>query len=277
MVFIVGEIGTNHCGSISIAKKIIEAASKAGFDAVKFQKKDVEKIYTKNFLDAYLESPWGLTQREMRLHREFSIKQYEQLDKFCKKLKIPWFVSCWDTESQILMRQFKTKYNKIASAMLVHKKLLETVAKERKYTFISTGMSTMKDIEKAIKIFRKNKCPFELMHSHSSYPMVPEEANLNVIETLRKKFKCNVGYSGHETPAYSISVAAVVLGATSIERHITLSHSMYGSDQAASLAPVGLNRMIRDIRLVEKILGDGKKRLWKSEIQAMKNLRENLV
>ena len=138
-------------------------------------------------------------------------------------------------------------------------------------------MSTMKDIEKAIKIFRKNKCPFELMHSHSSYPMVPEEANLNVIETLRKKFKCNVGYSGHETPAYSISVAAVVLGATSIERHITLSQSMYGSDQAASLAPVGLNRMIRDIRLVEKILGDGKKRIWKSEIPAMKNLRENLV
>tara|TARA_B100001750_G_C15454801_1_gene570968 strand:+ start:478 stop:1314 length:837 start_codon:yes stop_codon:yes gene_type:complete len=277
LVFITAEIGINHNGDIGIAKKLIDIAVNAGCDAVKFQKRNVEKVYSKKRLDSPRESPWGTTQRDQKLGLELSMKEYKIIDKYCKKKKISWYVSCWDVESQIQMREFKTKYNKIASAMLVHKKLLETVAKERKYTFISTGMSTMKDIEKAIKIFRKNKCPFELMHSHSSYPMVPEEANLNVIETLRKKFKCNVGYSGHETPAYSISVAAVVLGATSIERHITLSHSMYGSDQAASLAPVGLNRMIRDIRLVEKILGDGKKRIWKSEIPAMKNLRENLV
>ena len=277
MVFFTAEIGINHNGDIEIAKKLIEIASDAGCDAVKFQKRNVEKVYSKKRLDSPRESPWGTTQRDQKLGLELSMKEYKIIDKYCKKKKIPWYVSCWDVDSQIQMREFRTKYNKIASAMLVHKKLLETVAKERKHTFISTGMSTVKDIEKAIKIFRKNKCPFELMHSHSSYPMVPEEANLNVIETLRKKFKCNVGYSGHETSAYSISVPAVVLGATSIERHITLSHSMYGSDQAASLAPVGLNRMIRDIRLIEKILGDGKKRIWKSEIPAMKNLRENLV
>lgn len=277
MVFIVGEIGTNHCGSISIAKKIIEAASKAGFDAVKFQKKNVEKIYTKNFLDAYLESPWGLTQREMRLHREFSIKQYEQLDKFCKKLKIPWFVSCWDTESQILMRQFKTKYNKIASAMLIHKKLLQLVAKERKLTFISTGMSTMKDIENAVKIFRKEKCPFELLHAHSSYPMQHNEANLTLIPKLQKKFKCNVGYSGHEGGAVNVSIPAVMLGATTIERHITIERALYGHDQAASLEPNGMRRLIRDIRLIEEIMGDGKKRIYDSELPNIKKLRQNFV
>ncbi len=277
LVFITAEIGINHNGDIDIAKKLIDVAVNAGCDAVKFQKRNVEKVYSKKLLDSPRESPWGTLQRDQKLGLELSMKEYRIIDKYCKKKKIPWYLSCWDIDSQIQMREFGTKYNKIASAMLVHKRLLETVAKERKYTFISTGMSTIKDIEKAVKIFQKNKCPFELMHSHSSYPMVPEEANLNVIETLRKKFKCNVGYSGHETAAYSITLAAVVLGATSIERHITLTHSMYGSDQAASLAPVGLNRMVRDIRLVEKVLGDGKKRIWDSEIPVMKNLRENLV
>jgi N-acetylneuraminate synthase len=277
MVFIVGEIGTNHCGSISIAKRIIESASKAGFDAVKFQKKDVEKIYNKEFLDAYLESPWGLTQRDMRLHREFSIKQYKELDKFCKKLKMPWFISCWNIDSQITMRQFKTKYNKIASAMLIHKKLLQLVAKERKPTFISTGMSTMKDIEQAVKIFRKEKCPFELLHAHSSYPMQHNEANLTLISKLQKKFKCNVGYSGHEGGAVNVSVPAVMLGATTIERHITIDRALYGHDQAASLEPDGMRRLIRDIRLIEEIMGDGKKRIYDSELPNIKKLRQNFV
>ena len=175
------------------------------------------------------------------------------------------------------MRKFKTKYNKVASAMLIHKKLLETIAKEKKHTFISTGMSTMKQIEDAIKIFKKNKCSFELMHSHSAYPMPIEEANLQLITTLKNKFKCNVGYSGHETASYVVCLSAVLLGATSIERHITLDRTMYGSDQAASLEPDGLHRMVRDIRTVEKILGDGKKRIWDSEKPAQKKLREILV
>ena len=185
------------------------------------------------------------------------MKEFEEINKYCKKKNIEWFVSCWDTESQISMRKFKTKYNKVASAMLTHHKLLEVIAEEKKYTFVSTGMSTMKDIEKAVKIFRKHKCPFELMHTHSSYPMAINEANLRLIQTLENKFKCKVGYSGHETSGYLVCVAAVLLGATSIERHITLDRTMYGSDQPASLEPEGLFRVVRDIRALEQILGNG--------------------
>ena len=161
--------------------------------------------------------------------------------------------------------------------MLVHKKLLEMIAEERKHTFISTGMSTMQDIEAAVKIFRDFNCPFELMHTHSTYPMPIEEANLNLIPTLRKKFECDVGYSGHETSSYLLPIVAVTLGATSIERHITLDRAMYGSDQAASLEKAGLIRMVRDIREIDKVLGDGKKRVWDSEIPAQRKLREKLV
>ena len=277
MVFIIAEIGTNHMGDVKIAKELITVAKSAGCDGVKFQKKDIVKIYTKEFLDSYLESPWGNTQREMRLHREFSDKQISQIVKHAQKIGIPLFFSCWDIGSQKQMRKFKTKYNKVASAMLTHHKLLETIAEEKKHTFISTGMSTMKDIEKAVKIFRKYKCPFELMHTNSSYPMAVNEANLRVIETLKSKFKCNVGYSGHERAGYLVCVTAVLVGATSIERHITLDHTMYGSDQPASLEPEGLSRLVRDIRALEEILGDGKKRVWDSEKPIMKKLRERLV
>ncbi len=277
MVFIIAEIGTNHTGSVDIAKKIIDVAVDAGCDAVKFQKKNVEKIYTEDFLDSSLHSPWGTTQREMRLHREFSDHQFKELDKYCKKNKIPWFVSCWDIDSQIHMRKFKTKYNKVASAMLIHTELLEIIAQERKYTFISTGMSTMKDIEKAVKIFRKYNCPFELLHTHSSYPMPIKEANLKMIKTLKKKFKVSVGYSGHEKIGYLVSVTAVLLGSTSIERHVTIDRTLYGHDQAASLEPMGLKRLVRDIRMIEEILGDGKKRIWPSEISNIQKLRQKFV
>ena len=274
MVFIIAEIGTNHMGNLKIAKQIIDVAQKAGCDAVKFQKKNIDKIYTKEFLDSPIDSPWGTTQREMRLYREFSIKQFEEINKYCKKKKIMWFISCWDTDSQISMRKFKTKYNKVASAMLTHNKLLELIAKEKKYTFISTGMSTMKDISNATKIFKKHKCPFELMHCHSAYPMPTEEANLNMIPTLKKKFKCKVGYSGHEIGATNISVPAVMMGASSIERHITLSRAAYGHDQAASLEPQGIHRLVRDIRILERIRGNGKKKIWPTEIPNQKKLRQ---
>ena len=277
MTFVIAELGTNHMGNIEIAKKIIDVAVNAGCDAVKLQKKNVEKIYTKEFLNSPLESPWGATQREMRLQREFSDNEFKRIDAFCKKKRIPWFVSCWDVESQKQMRKFKTKYNKIASAMLVHDKLLETVAQEKKYTFISTGMSTLNDITKAVKIFRKHKCPFELMHSHSTYPMPPEEANLKLIPFLAKKFHCKVGYSGHEVAATNISIPAILLGATSIERHVTIDRTAFGHDQAASLEPKGLMQLMRDVRIVDKILGDGKKRVWKSEIDTRKKLRQKFV
>jgi len=274
MVFIIAEIGTNHMGNLKIAKQIIDVAKDAGCDAVKFQKKNINKIYTKEFLDSTIDSPWGTTQRQMRLHREFSIKQFEEINKYCKKKKMVWFASCWDTQSQISMRKFKTKYNKVASAMLIHNKLLELIAKEKKYTFISTGMSTMKNIENATKIFKKHKCPFELMHCHSAYPMPTKEANLNMIPVLKKKFKCNVGYSGHEVSATSISIPAVMLGASSIERHITLNRTWYGNDQAASLEPQGIHRLVRDIRIIDKIRGNGKKKIWPAEIPNQKKLRQ---
>ena len=213
----------------------------------------------------------------MRLYREFNDKQFKQIQMHCKRKKIPWFVSCWDIESQIHMRKFRTKFNKVASAMLVHEKLLETIAQEKKYTFISTGMSSLKDVKKAVKIFRKHRCPFELMHCHSAYPMPPEEANLKLIPFLRKKFRCKVGYSGHESGATYVSLPAVLMGATSIERHITLNRTSYGADQAASLEPKGLNTLVRDIRILEKIMGDGKKIVWKSEIPNQKKLRQVFV
>tara|TARA_B100000745_G_scaffold300140_1_gene252940 strand:- start:806 stop:1639 length:834 start_codon:yes stop_codon:yes gene_type:complete len=274
LTFITAEIGINHNGSIEIAKKLIDVASSAGCDAVKFQKRNVEKVYLKKVLDTYRESMWGTTTREQKLGLEFSEKQYTKIDQYCKKKKILWYLSCWDVGSQIQMRKFKTKYNKVASAMLLHTKLLETIAEEGKYTFISTGMSTMNEISNAVKIFRNHDCPFELMHSHSAYPMPPHEANLKMIQTLGKKFKCKVGYSGHEISSYSICLAAVLLGATSIERHITLDRSMYGSDQAASLEHSGLVRLVRDIKELDFILGDGKKIIWDSELPAQKKLRE---
>ena len=276
LVFIISEIGINHNGSLEIAKQLIDMAVEVGCDAVKFQKRNVEKVYSKEILDTPRESQWGKTTREQKFGLEFSEKQYKIIDTYCKKKNIDWYISCWDVGSQIQMRKFKTKYNKVASAMLVHEKLLKTIAEEKKYTFISTGMSSMNDIEKAEKIFKKFKCPFELMHSHSAYPMSIEEANLKLIQTLQKKFKCNVGYSGHETSSYILPVIATSLGATSIERHITINRAMYGSDQAASLEKSGLKRMVRDVRLIEITLGDGKKKIWDSELPAQKKLRQIL-
>jgi N-acetylneuraminate synthase len=277
LVFVSAEIGINHNGDVEIAKKLIDLAVFAGCDAVKFQKRDIDKVYSKELLDSPRDSPWGNTQRDQKTGLEFSMKDYKIIDNYCKSKKIPWYLSCWDVGSQISMRKFKTKYNKIASAMLVHEKLLQTVAEEKKYTFISTGMSTIKDIDNAVKIFQDYKCPFELMHSHSSYPMAIEEANLNLITTLRKKFKCDVGYSGHESLSDLVCITAVILGATSIERHITLDRAMYGSDQAASLGPQGLFRLVQDLRKLTKLYGDGKKRIWDSEKPAMKKLRERLT
>ena len=276
-VFITAEIGTNHMGSINIAKKIIDVAVDVGCDAVKFQKKNVEKIYTKKFLDSPLESPWGTTQREMRLHREFNNKQFKQIDTHCKRKKILWYLSCWDINSQISMRKFKTKYNKVASPMLVHEKLLEVIAKEKKYTFIGTGMSTLKQIGNAVNIFKKHGCPFELMHCNSAYPMPESEANLRVICTLKNKFHCQVGYSGHEVGATDVSLPAIMLGASSLERHVTLNRTFYGHDQSASLEPAGIWRLVRDVRGIETILGDGKKRVWNSELAAQNKLRQKLL
>ena len=273
MVFITAEIGINHNGDIEIAKKLIKMAKSSGCDAVKFQKRTVEKAYSKEILDFPRESPWGTTTRDEKLHLEFGKKEYDEINQCCSLHSIDWFASSWDLDSQIFLRQYDLKYNKIASAMLTNIQLLELVAEEKKHTFISTGMSTMEEIGNAVDVFRKYNCPFELMHTNSSYPMKIEEANLMCIPMLKKEFGCNVGYSGHEVSAYRVSLIAASLGATSIERHITLDRTMYGSDQAASLEPPGLKRMIKDVRSVDSVLGDGEKRVWDSEIPVKKKLR----
>ncbi len=274
MVFITAEIGINHNGDIGIAKKLIDIAKNANCDAVKFQKRTVEKVYSKQVLDSPRESPWGTTTREQKLGLEFNEKEYDIIDAYCKEKEIEWFASSWDIDSQLFLRNYHLKHNKIASAMLTNTELLNLVAEEKKHTFISTGMSTIDQIEQAVKVFKNNNCPFELMHSNSSYPMKPDEANLQCIKTLKEKFNCNVGYSGHESSGYNISLTAAVLGATSIERHITIARAMYGSDQAASLEPIGLVRLVRDIRMLDLIMGDGVKKVYPSEIPVMKKLRE---
>jgi len=273
MVFITAEIGINHNGDVNIAKKLINIAKKSGCDAVKFQKRTIEKVYSEEILNSPRESPWGTTMREQKLGLEFNKKEYDIIDNYCKEKNIEWYASSWDIDSQLFLQNYNFKHNKIASAMLTNHELLKVIAEEEKYTFISTGMSTLKEIEEAVEIFRKHNCPFELQHSNSSYPMKEEEANLKCIQTLQQKFNCKVGYSGHESVGYLICVSAVVLGATSIERHITLDRSMYGSDQSASLESSGLERVIRDTRRINSILGDGVKHVWPSEIPVMKKLR----
>ena len=275
MVFITAEIGINHNGDIEIAKKLIDMAKECDCDAVKFQKREVEKVYSKEVLDMPRESPWGITTREQKLGLEFNKKEYDVIDSYCKEKRIDWYASAWDKDSQLFLRQYNLKYNKIASAMLTNIELAEIIADEKKKTFISTGMSTMDQIKKIVEIFQEKNCPFELMHSNSSYPMKLEEANIKCILTLKKEFDCDVGYSGHESSSYVVCIPAVLLGATSIERHITLDRSMYGSDQSASLEKAGLERLVRDIRRLDLILGDGVKRIWDSEKPVMEKLRSD--
>ena len=271
-VFIIAEIGINHNGDMAIAKKLIDWAVLADCDAVKFQKRTVDKVYTKEYLDSYRESPWGTTQRAQKEGLEFGQADYEEIDRYCKEKGIEWFASAWDIDAQIFLRQFNLKYNKIASAMLINDEFLKEVAGEGKYTFIATGMSNYDEIDHAVEIFRESDCPFELMHCNSTYPMPKEEANLRLIPALRERYQCKVGYSGHETGRI-VSNSAVALGATSIERHITLDHTMYGSDQAASLNVKDLLRLTEDIRFIETILGNGQKVLSAKELETRKKLR----
>jgi len=270
--FIIAEVGINHNGDLDIAKKLIDGAVKAGANAVKFQKRTIDLVYTPEFLDSPRESPWGITQREQKEGLEFGKADLDEIDRYCKENSVQWFASSWDLEAQKFLRQFDLNYNKVASAMLTNTDLLALVAEEKRHTFISTGMHTLSEIENAVDIFKAAGCPYELMHCNSTYPMAEEDANLKVIETLRNEFGCKVGYSGHEV-GLTVSVAAAALGATSIERHITLDRAMYGSDQAASVELGGFERLVRMIRTVEKAMGDGKKIITEKE----KTIREKLA
>jgi len=256
-IFYIAEIGINHNGDVSITKELIKKAKDSGFNSVKFQKRTIDKVYSKELLDQPRESPWGKTQRDQKMGLEFSYDEYLEIDKYCKSLNIDWFASAWDVESIIFLDQFDLKYHKIASPMIVDVNFLEEVAKRRLYTFISTGMSSVENIDKAVDIFKKNNCSFELMHCVSTYPLKAEDANLKTILSLRKKYNCNVGYSGHEN-GVAVSIVAATLGITSLERHITLDRTMYGSDQAASLEPRGMTDMITGIKKALLAIGEDK-------------------
>ncbi len=274
-IFIIAEIGINHNGDFNVAKQLIDVAKKAGADAVKFQKRDIDLVYTESFLSSKRDSPWGSTQRDQKQGLEFNKETYDLINEYCIKNNIQWFASAWDLNSLNFINSYDLKFNKVASAMIVDEKFIEQVSKYKKHTFISTGMSDEKIISKAVEIFRANNCSFELMHTVSTYPMKPELANLKTINYLKKKYNCNVGYSGHET-GVAISVGAAALGITSLERHITLDRSMYGSDQSASLEPRGLTELIGSIRKVEIALGEEKKIFLDEEKPIANKLREHL-
>ena len=255
--FLIAEIGINHNGSVDIAKKLILNAKNAGFDSVKFQKRTIDLVYSKEILDQKRESPWGTTQREQKEGLEFDFDQYKEIDDYCKNHNIEWFASAWDVESIKFLDQFNLKYQKIASAMIIDSFFLKEVAKRKTHTFISTGMSTLSDIENAVSIFKENDCSFELMHCVSTYPMKPEDANLNTILALKEKFNCNVGYSGHENGVV-VSLAASFFDLSSLERHITLDRTMYGSDQAASLEFSGMKQLTSSLEKMLVAMGEQK-------------------
>jgi len=270
-VFVIAEIGINHNGDIELAQEMIREAARIGCDAVKFQKRTIDLVYSPAELDRPRESPFGTTNREQKLGLEFGPEEYSQIENLCKELQLQWFASPWDLKSVEFLAQFDLAYNKIASPMLTVTPLVEAVASQGRYTFISTGMSTIDEIEAAVGIFRKHGCPFELMHCNSTYPMNDVDANLSVIETLKTKFSCDVGYSGHESGSV-VSLSAVALGATSIERHLTLDRKMYGSDQAASIEVSELEELIKMIRVAELVKGSPNKRLLDSEKPAREKL-----
>ncbi|MEO5331172.1 MAG: N-acetylneuraminate synthase family protein [Magnetococcus sp. YQC-5] len=271
-VLVFGEIGINHNGDLDIAKQLIDMAKHAGCDAVKFQKRTIDIVYTQELLASPRESPWGNTQRAQKEGLEFGKKEYDEIDAYCKQVGMDWFASAWDIPSQHFLRQYDLKYNKVASAMMTHPDFLQAVAEEKKLTFISTGMCTLAEIDAAVEIFNKNGCPVVIMHTVSEYPSPEESLNLRCMNTLRERYQLPVGYSGHET-SVSPSVMAAVMGAVAVERHITLDRAMYGSDQAASLELVGLETMVRQIRKIPVVLGGGEKLITKGESGVAKKLR----
>ena len=262
--YLIAEIGINHNGSVAIAKKMIDAAKENNFDAVKFQKRDPDICVPEDQKYKMRDTPWGnITYLSYKKKIELNLNQLTILKNYAKKLKLDFSASCFDINSLKLMKRINS-FNKIPSAMITNIFFLEHVAKQKKRTFISTGMCEMKDITKAVNIFKKNKCDYELMHCVSLYPCPEEKLNLQMIKTLRNKYNCKVGYSGHE-PSVSPSFFAYMLGATSIERHITLDRSMWGTDQAASLSLDGMKMFGSIFNKIEKIFGDGIKRLPEEE------------
>jgi len=275
-IYVIAEIGINHNGDLDLAKKLIDVAKEADCNAVKFQKRNIDLVYTREFLDSSRESPWGVTQRNQKEGLEFGIEEYQEIDRYCQEKDIEWFASAWDIDSLVFLDQFNCRQAKVASAMLADHNFLQAVAERRKHTFISSALSDMEMIAEAVGIFRRNNCEFTLMHCVGTYPMKPEDANLKCINTLREKFGCPVGYSGHES-GLAVSYGAAALGISALERHITLDRSMYGSDQAASLEPNGLRMLVGTVRKIELAMGDGVKKIIEAEKPIAAKLRAHLA
>ncbi len=269
--FFIAEIGINHNGSIKNAEKLIKECKKAGADAVKFQKRTIEKVYSLDELMKPRDSVFGKTNGDLKRGLEFSKTDYQKIDKICKDLDIIWFASCWDIESVDFMEDMNIPCYKIASASLTDKDLLNYTKNTNKPIILSTGMSTEDEIERATRIIGEDK--LIILHCTSSYPCAIDELNLSYIHKLKEKYKCPIGYSGHEV-GLSTTLAAVAMGAKVVERHVTLDRSLWGSDQSASIEPVGLNKLIRDIKAFEQALGDGKKIVYDTEKPILEKLRK---
>jgi N-acetylneuraminate synthase len=268
--FIIAEIGINHNGDIDLAKRLISVALAAGCDAVKFQKRTVEVVYTAEELAKPRENPFGATNGDLKYGLEFEQEEYEEIDAFCKSVKMPWFASPWDEQSVDFLEQFHPPVYKVASASLTDDHLLKHIRKTGKPVLASTGMSTYAEIDHAVEVLGKND--LILMHTTSTYPANYDELNLRAIPTMAARYCLPIGYSGHET-GIPTSVCAAALGACCVERHITMDRAMWGSDQAASLEPNGISRLVRDIRLWEQSKGDGVKRVYERELPIIKKLR----
>ncbi len=268
--YVIAEIGINHNGDIDLAKRLISVAVAAGCDAVKFQKRTVDVVYTEKELSQPRPNPFGETNGDLKRGLEFDSEDYAEISNFCKQIKIDWFVSPWDESSVDFVEKFNPPVYKIASASLTDDNLLRHVRSTGKPIIASTGMSTYDEIDHAIEVLGKENTI--LMHTTSTYPAKYEQLNLRAIPTMMERYGIPVGYSGHET-GIPTSVAASVLGACCVERHITMDRAMWGSDQAASLEPNGISRLVRDIRLCEQAMGDGIKRVYEEEIPVMRKLR----
>ncbi len=271
-VYVIAEIGINHNGDLSIAQKLIDMAKSCGCDAVKFQKRTIDKVYSAEELARYRESPWGTTQREQKERLEFDKAAYDEIASYCKAIEMDWFASAWDDDSQIFLRHYEMAHNKIASAMLTHPTLPEMVAEEGRHTFISTGMCDDDQIDAVVDLFRRKNCPFTLMYTVSEYPCPNDRTNIAGMLTLRDRYGCPVGYSGHEIGIHP-SLMAVSYGATTVERHITLSRAMYGSDQPASLERRGLEMLVSYIRSVPHAFGTGERVISDEEWAVARKLR----
>jgi len=273
-VYIIAEVGINHNGSLDLAKKLIDAAVLSGCNGVKFQKRTPELCVPKEQRNVVRETPWGMmTYLEYRERIEFGQREYEEIDRYCTEKKIDWFASCWDEDSVDFIEQFNPVCYKVASASLTDHRLLEYTSRTNRPIILSTGMSTWEEIRHSVKVVDPDR--LLLAHSTSTYPCKPEELNLEMVRTLKQEFDCPVGYSGHEV-GLQTTCAAVALGASFIERHITLDRATWGSDQAASIEPQGLMRLVRDIRVIEQAMGDGVKRVYDSERPVLKRLRREV-